>query len=390
MNMNLSNHQILLLLGICLYFFSCNSKKDETPGQPPVPAGASDKIVLSDEQVRSIGIEVDHVQPRVLSNTINVTGMLDVPPQNLVNITAPFGGFLRSTTLLQGMHIVKGQLIAVVENPEYIQLQQDFLDTNSQVEFLEKEFQRQEELARENVNAQKTLQRARADLNSMKAKNNGLRAKLAMLNIDPDKLGSQAIRSTIDLRSPIDGYVTQVHVGIGSFVSPTDVIFKIVDTDHLHAELVAFERDIPRIKIGQTIRFTLANEREARTAKVFLIGREISSDRTVRVHGHIDKEDRELIPGMYLKATIEAGGQPLQALPEDAVLNFEDRKYIFIQEEPNSFRQAEIKTGVAENGYVEVSNLDGTSLGNQKVVIKGAYKLLSKMKNEELGEEPGH
>jgi cobalt-zinc-cadmium efflux system membrane fusion protein len=386
-----SKHKILLLCAIvCLHLLSCESKK-ETAGQTSLQeTAATDRVVLTDDQVRSIGIEVDQVQPRVLSGTISVTGMLDVPPQNLVNITAPFGGFLRSTTLLQGMHVMKGQLIAVVENPEYIQLQQDFLDTKSQVEYLEKEFKRQEELAKENVNAQKTLEKSRADLNSMKAKNNGLRAKLGMLNIDPDKLGSQAIRSTIELRSPINGYVTQVQVGVGSFVLPTDVIFRIVDTDHLHAELVAFERDIPKIKIGQKIRFTLANETKERTAKVFLIGREISSERTVRVHGHIDVEDRELIPGMYLKATIEAGGQPVQALPEAAVLNYEDKKYIFVQDYSLTFRQTEVRTGVTDNGYVEVSNLDGTSVGNQKVVIKGAYKLLSKLKNEEFGEDPGH
>jgi cobalt-zinc-cadmium efflux system membrane fusion protein len=389
MHMIQSKHKIIFFscaLGILLV--CCQSKKE--PEQIQVQAIDADKVVLTDEQVRSIGVELDHVQPRVLSSNINVTGMLDVPPQNLVNITAPFGGFLRSTTLLQGMHVAKGQLIAVIENPEYIQLQQDFLDTKSQAEFLEKEYTRQEELANENVNAQKTLERARADLNSMKARNSGLRAKLAMLNIDPNKLDSKAIRSTIDLHSPINGYVTQVHFGIGSFVAPTDVIFKIVDTDHLHAELVAFERDIPRIKIGQTIRFMLANETEERTAKVFLVGREISSDRTVRVHGHIDKEDRDLIPGMYLKAWIEAGGNPVQTLPEATVLNFEDRKYIFIQEKPRTFKQTEIKTGVTENGYVEVSNMDGTSLGKQDVVVKGAYKLLAKMKNEEFGDEPGH
>lgn len=342
-------------------------------------------VTLTKEQAQNIGIETGTIENRVLSGAISVSGMLDVPPQNMVNMTAPFGGFLRSTSLLQGMHIAKGQSIAVIENPEYIQLQQDFLDTKAQAEFLTAENQRQQELAKENVNSQKVLQKSIADLTSMKARNNGLRAKLKMLNIDPDKLDSEAIRSTIELRSPINGYVTQVNSAVGSFVSQTDVMFRIVDTDHLHTELIAFERDIPKIKIGQTIRFTLANESTERTAKVYLIGREISADRTVRIHGHIDKDDRELIPGMYLKAMIETGGQSLPTLPENAIVNHEDKNFIFIKDagNENSFEMIEIGTGLRQNGFVEVDMPSDRSAKNVIVVLKGAYNLLSKMKNVE-------
>lgn len=382
--------QRLLIIFVLILNFACTKKEAAVLENSVNPTSENNIVTLTDEQYKTVGIELGRVQERVLGGAVSVTGLLDVPPQNMVSITAPFGGFLRSTTLLQGMHLSKGQVIAVIENPEYIQLQQDFLDSKSQVEFLETEFQRQQELAKENVNAQKTLQKSRADLNSMKAKNNGLRAKLAMLNIDSDKLGPGAIRSTIDLRSPIDGYVTQVNSTIGSFVNPTDVIFRIVDTDHLHAELTAFERDISKIKIGQKIRFTLSNESKERTAKVYLIGREISADRTVRIHGHLDEEDRNLIPGMYLKALIETGGQSLSSLPEDAVVNFEDKNYIFIKGNENKFEQVEVKTGVREGGFVEVTLPENLKTQNTSVVLKGAYKLLSKMKNSETGEEPGH
>ncbi|MEJ0054640.1 MAG: efflux RND transporter periplasmic adaptor subunit [Bacteroidota bacterium] len=372
-------------------FFNC-AKKESPPTGESSPASTEDHVTLTKEQAITVGIETGHVKNRTLSGTVSVTGMLDVPPQNLVNITAPFGGFLRSTSLLQGMHVKKGEAIAVIENPEYIQLQQDFLDSKSQVGFLEMEYLRQQELAKESVNSQKVLQKAEADLNSMKAKNNGLRAKLRMLAIDPDKLGSGAIRSTIELRSPIDGYVTQVNSSIGSFVNPTDIMFRIVDTDHLHAELTVFERDIPKIKIGQTIRFTLANESIERTARVYLVGKEINGDRTVRIHGHIDKEDKDMIPGMYLKAFIETSGQAVPSLPEEAVVNYEDKNFIFIAEagSENKFRQVEIATGVRENGFVEVTLPSSLTIESTNVVLKGAYKLLAKMKNNESGEAPGH
>lgn len=381
----MKNTGIIFIIAVLV---SCTKKEAAS-----VEATRSDNphvVSLTEEQAQKVGIETGTLDERVLSGAISVTGMLDVPPQNLVNITAPFGGFLRSTSLLQGMHIAKGSIVAVIENPEYIQLQQDFLDSKSQVEFLQSEFQRQTDLAKENINSQKTLQKATADLNSMKAKNNGLRAKLKMLNIDPDKLSADVIKSTIELRSPIEGYVTQVNSSIGSFVNPTDVIFRIVDTDHLHAELIAFERELPRIKIGQKIRFVLANETEERSAKVYLIGKEISKDRTVRIHGHLDKEDRDLIPGMYLKAVIETGGKSVPSLPADAVVNFNGRDFVFVKEPGRelNFKEVEVKVGVREGNFVEIQSPVET-LRNASIVTRGAYKLLSKLKNDEDGHDPG-
>lgn len=315
-----------------------------------------------------------------------MTGMLDVPPQNLVNITAPLGGFLRSTSLLQGMRITKGQVLAVIENPEYIQLQQDFLDTRSQVTYLEQEYQRQEKLSVENVNSQKTLQRSLADLESMKARRSGLAAKLRMLGLDPDQLKPEEIRSTIELRSTINGFVTRVNSAVGAFIDPTEVMFTIVDTDHLHAELTCFERDIPRIHIGQKVRFQLAHEATERTASIFLVGREITRDRTVRVHAHLDKEDRDLMPGMFLKAIIQTGSANVPSLPEEAVLNFEDKEVIFVQAGESVYRMVEVTTGMRENGFVEVIVPSDIKPEQDGIVIRNAYKLLSKLKSSE-GEE---
>lgn len=375
----------IFYLGLVVVLASCGTKEAAPVAEETAPV-SKDMVNVSKEQVVASGIEVGAIESRSLSGSIPVTGKLDVPPQNLVNITAPLGGFLRSTSLLQGMRITKGQIIAVIENPEYIQLQQDYLDTRSQVEFLEAEYQRQKQLAAENVNAQKTLQRSMADLESMKARNNGLQAKLKMLSINADQLKPESIRSTIDLRSPISGFVTRVNSAIGAFVDPTQVMFTIVDTEHLHAELVCFERDVQRVKIGQKIRFTLGHESQERSATVFLIGREISADRTVRIHGHLDREDRELIPGMYLKAIIQTGSEMLPSLPEEAVLNFEDKEVIFVQDAEIAFRMVEVTTGIRENGYVELILPDGMDKNKIRVVTKNAYKLLSKLKSSDSEE----
>ena len=370
---------------ILLFLASCGSKQTVTQ-KPSAPIVSGDSVAVSAEQLAASGIVVGQIENRALSGGIPVTGMLDVPPQNLVNVTVPLGGFLRSTQLLQGMRVAKGQVIAVIENPDYVQIQQDYLDTKSQVSFLTKEFERQEKLAAENVNAQKTLQKSLADLESMKARNAGLKAKLHMLGIDAGQLVPESIRSTIELRSTMSGFVSRMGTSVGAFVSPTEVMFTIVDTEHVHLELTCFERDISRIRIGQKIRFMLAYETEERTATVFLIGKEITAERTIRVHGHLDKEDTKLIPGMYVKAIIQSGAEMVPSLPDEAVLNFEDKQVIFAQVADGIFKMVPVTTGIREKGFVQISTPEGFDKTQSPIAIRNAYKLLSKLKSSEAEE----
>jgi cobalt-zinc-cadmium efflux system membrane fusion protein len=232
----------------------------------------------------------------------------------------------------------------------------------------------------------------------MQAKLAGLKARLQLARIDIERLEKGQIQPTINVYAPISGYVTEVNVNLGKYVNPTDVMFEIVDTEHLHAELTVFERDVPKLKIGQKVRFILANELKERMATVYLIGREISTDRTVRIHCHLDKEDRELLPGMYLTAFVETKNEQQPSLPESAVVNYEGKNYIFIKEEGEEhgkkeengaphlhYRAVEVQTGVSELGYVAVMLPQGIDVKTTPVVFKGAYDLLSKWKNSGEG-----
>jgi cobalt-zinc-cadmium efflux system membrane fusion protein len=348
-------------------------------------------VELTPEQLLNAGIETHPVEYRSLSGTIKVNGTLDVPPQQLVSISAPMGGFIKNIDMLQGQHVTKGQVVATLQDPAYIQLQQDYLEASSQLEYLQADYERQQELAKENVNAGKTLQQAKASYGTTLAKVKGLREKLKLININMVQLEKGEIQSTINLYAPISGYVTDVHVNMGKYVSSTDVMFEIVDTEHLHAELTVFEKEVPQLKIGQKVHFTLANENKDRTATVYLVGREISADRTVRVHCHLDREDKNLLPGMYLTALVETHNRSLPAVPEQAVVSFEGTDYIFItsgdKKAGTQYRAVPIKTGVKELGYIELVLPEGFDTAGVKIVIKGAYDLLGKLKNSEEEED---
>ncbi|MBL0745079.1 efflux RND transporter periplasmic adaptor subunit [Chryseolinea lacunae] len=366
----------------------CQSSKPEAAAAPEAETPLADEVELTDPQYASADITWGKIEPRALSGAIVVNGMLDVPPQNLVSISAPLGGFLKSTELLQGRAVKKGEVVAVMESTEYIQLQQDYLDQKSQLDFLEEEFKRQEALSKENVNATKTLQQASSSYRSMLAKVSGLKSKLQLINIDAKRLEeTSVIQQTIPLYTPISGFVTEVNANIGMYVAPTHAIFKIVDTRHLHAELTVFEKDVLKLKIGQKVRFVLANESRERTATIHLIGREISEQRTVRVHCHLDNEDTDLLPGMYLTAHVETASHETPSLPDQAIVTFDGKKYIFIaapgaEQNVHRFKIIEITTGFQEQGFTEVT-VPRDFVTGSPVVIKGAYDLLGKMKNSE-------
>lgn len=352
---------------------------------PDTSGGAPSEVALTNVQYQMAGIALGKPEKKQISGTFKASGVLDVPPQQKVSISVPMGGFLKSTEMLQGKRVKRGELLAVIENPEYIQMQQDYLDARSQLEYARADYERQQELSKENINAKKTLQQSKAAYESLSAKTSGLKEKIKVSGISLNAVEKGNIQSSIRLYSPIDGFVTEVNANIGKFVNSADILFEIVDTEHLHAELTVFEKDVPKLQIGQKVRFTLANETAERTARVYLIGRQIGNDRSVRVHCHIDQEDIHLLPGMYLKAVIETGGAQVTALPDEAIVDYVGTKYIFIPGEKNNdshhFNMKAVQTGNSDGGFTEV--VLPADMTDTTVVVKGAYVLLSAMKNSE-------
>lgn len=369
---------------------SCgNSSEPPASKEEPAETHAhgEETVELTKAQALTIGLQTAAVQNRSLSGVIKVNGMLDVPPQQMVSVSTPYGGILRNTQLLEGYWVKKGQVIAEMEHPDYIQLQQDYLEAKAQFAFLEQELARQQELSRENVTARKTLQKTEAEHKALKVRIEGLRQKLILMNISVAQLEKGAILRAIPVVAPISGYVTRVNANIGKFVNANEPMFEIVDTEHLHAELTVFEKDIPRLKIGSRVRFVLSNETKERTATVHLIGREIDGDRTIRVHCHLDREDREMMPGTYLKAWVETGAATAPSLPDEAIVMEGGKYYVFLaMEEPFHFKRLETAAGVSSGGYTEVVLPDGTPADAQ-FAVKGAGDLMAAMTN--AGEE-GH
>lgn len=372
-------YSIIVVIGLLIV--SCGQTKTENKTDDISSDSSSSIINLTGPQYKAAKIVLGNMTRKPMGSTLRVNGMLDVPPQNLITIAAPMGGFVKSTKLLQGMKVKKGETLVTLENQEYIQLQQDYLDNRSKLEFLEAEYNRQLELSKENVNAQKSLQQSKSQFQSVKASVKGLEAKLAMINIPVSALADGNIRPAIHLFAPIDGFVTVVNVNIGQYVNATDVMFKIVNIDHIHAELQVYEKDINKISIGQKVSFQLANESSIRTASVYLIGKEISPERTVRIHCHLDKEDEHLLPGMYVTAMIETTTNEADVVPNSAIVGFEGGGYIFAStSNKEQFELIPLTTGNANAEFTVVQLPEGFDK-SRTIVVNGAFELLGMLKN---------
>ena len=348
------------------------------------------EVTFTQDQYNMAKIQVGQPELRSLSTTLKVNGNIDVPPNERVTISVPYGGYVRSLhhDLLPGQRVSKGQTIIVLENPEFIQFQQDYLETKAKLQYAEQEYERQQELSRENVGAQKVFQQIASERQRLQAQLAGQAQRLAMLRINPATLRPDRLTRTIAVPAPVSGYLTVVNVNMGKFVNPADVIAEVTNINHIHLSLSVFERNISQIRIGQSLLFAVGlDARPVHSAKIILIGKEISAERTIEVHAHPTALADDIIPGAYVSAVLDVKSQLVAALPESAVVSFGGKSYIYIvtgkQKGMYHFRQIRVEPGVAENGYVAINLPAGIDPKKTPVVVRGAYSLLSKLNNQE-------
>jgi cobalt-zinc-cadmium efflux system membrane fusion protein len=341
-------------------------------------------ITLTDEQQKSLRIQTTPLTNKTIDSFLDVTGVLDVPPQNAVSVSSVFGGYVLSTEMLQGKYVKKGQVLCEMQDPTYIQIQQEYLEARSKWQYLKTDYERQQSLAKEQANAQKTVQQVKSEYESARVMMEAAKAKLNMLNIATSILDEGKIQATIKLISPISGYVTQVNVNIGSYVQPKDVMFRIVDTEHLHAEIIVYEKDLPYINVGQKVLVKLPNEQKERHAHVYLVNKEIAADRTIRVHCHLDEEDPALIPGTYIQAQLVTTNTKAEAVLTSSIVSHEGRQYIFVTDASlHQFHYYEVESILASGDWSSIKFKSNRPDSGAQVVSQGAYDLMSKLKNTE-------
>lgn len=362
------------MLVICAMYACTNKAVDEEVKELP----KENEVSLTDAQFANIGLQVAEPEWGETSEVLKLQGKIDVPPQNLISISVPLGGYLKHTSMLPGTHVKKGQVIAIMEDPQYIQLQQDFLSIANKLHYAELELNRQKELNINKANSDKTLQSAEIEYKNLNVEHTALLEKLKLINVNANSLKNGKISKAINLYSPIDGYVSKVNVNIGKYVTPSDVLFELINPSDIHLNLTVFEKDLNKINMGQqVITYNNIKPDVKYDAEVILIGHNVAEGGSSEVHCHFEKYDKSLVPGMYMNAELKFKNQKVQLLPEEAVVSFENKDFVFEQLAKNQYKMTSITSGEIANGKVAIHN----DLSGKKIVTKGAYSLLMKLKN---------
>ena len=377
---------------VLLLTMACSGEKDHNHIEDEAATSEDENsVVLTPEQISAIKLKLGHIEKRNLSNVIKVNGYLDVPPQNSAVVSPMITGYVRKLNFLIGDNVKKGQIMAELESMEFIDLQQQYIELNARIAFLKEEYERQRLLREQDAISKKKYLMADLDYKIAISTLDGLVSKLSLLGASFEKLRNGKIESRIMLKAPISGNVKRVNTVIGKHIDPSEVIFEIINPEHLHLELSVYEKDALKVKKGQKVWFKLPSMRNVIfEGEVFLVGKDLSEDkRSINVHVHINEEDAQFTVGMYVNASIVIEDAPSYTLPATAIVVDDTNEYVFKKTINSSgeivFSRYPVLTGLESEGLVELTNIDELTLEDD-IVIEGAFYLL----NAFISSESGH
>ncbi|MCE7064940.1 efflux RND transporter periplasmic adaptor subunit [Dyadobacter sp. CY326] len=370
----------LLLIASCAQ--APEEKTAELESAQPDTHVTEQMVSVSNAQQQSVGIEVGTPQMENISAVLSLQGKIDVPPQSTISLSFPLGGYLKSTNMLPGMHVRKGQILAELEDMQFIQLQQDYLTAKEKLLLAESEFNRQKDLNASKASSDRVFQQARAELETQRILASALSQKLEVIGIDPNKLRADKISRSVSVVSPINGFVSKVNVNVGKYTAPTDMLFELVNPSDIHLVLNVFEKDLSALSVGQRVyAYTNAEPDQKFPAEIILITKSLDEDRMAEVHCHFEKYSPALVPGMFINGEVSISSKKALTVPEDALVRWENKFYVFTDQGSGKFEMVNVKPGVINAGkqQIEASGIDDTT----RLVVKNAYALLMKIKNTE-------
>lgn len=338
------------------------------------------EVELTPEQFTAVGLKLGTMERKTLSGTLKVNGRLMLPPQDQAEVGTLMGGTIARILVTEGQMVEKGQVLAELASTEFLQLQQDYLESAAQLTLKQADFKRQQELRTDNINAERTFQQAQSDLLSAEARQKAMAEKLKLFGVEPEKLTADAIRSAFAVRAPISGSLHTIGITTGQYAEPNKALFDITDNRALHIDLTVFEQDLSQVKEGQKVTFTIANDAHAsHEAEIYGINRSFEDgQQAVIAHARMKDIDDHLLPNMFIDARIQVKSDSTVAVPNEAIVSSGDDHFIFVQHEENAFKQVQVRTGVSDQGYTAITPF-ATLDSNARIVVAGAYYLLSEL-----------
>lgn len=364
-----------------MVLWSCQNSTQEQ--EQTTKENTNEIVKLTETQALQLGIKVDTLKMASFSTTIAAKGKLELPPQNLISLSVPLGGYIQKIYPIHGQKIRKGDLLIVLQDPAYAQLQQEYLSAKAKLDFLSKEYARQKNLKEAQATSTKNFEEIEMNYESQKILIKSLEKKLELLGIDIQKLNENTLSNQIEIRSPINGYVSAIPLNTGKYAQPTDILMELVDISDIHLVLSVYEKDISALHLGQKVR-VYSNENPSKTywANIISIGKKIDANRMLDVDCHIEGSTEGLVAGYYMNAEIVNATQKAWKVPSKAVLKFGEEHFIYVPIEKNQYKRLKVKILGEEQGYAYVNFVE-KNLEPKEYVNHGAYNLLMVQENKE-------
>lgn len=373
------NYIFSILVGFAL--IACGGEKKAGEETSMVEEDNS-VVVVTQDQFKTMKMEISPLVEKDFDVVIKASGKIDVPPQNRAKVTSFVGGFVKSLYHMVGDKVSKGQPLLILESPEYLDIQQSYLEIFGQLSYLKSEYERQRTLFNEKIASQKKYMEAESDYKKAKATYESLRQKLRMLNISPEQVEQGKLSSSVTVYAPITGDITIINANMGMAVSPSDVIMEIVDTKFLHLELSVFEKNVFDLKNGQKVKFIIPQiSSDEFEATVSLIGKSVEgNDRIVTVYATLDESTKQkLLTGMFVEAQIVASSKKVLSVPVDALTSEESNQFLLVLESEKdgnyTFRKTLVKTGDRNGEWIEVIP-DNNIKADAQILVKGVYDVI--------------
>lgn len=371
-------------LVLTLVLSSCSGKKEEEKTvyeNTKFSKSDENTVHLTEKQLQSVGVTTTSIQNRNMEKLLRLNGKAEIAPSHISSVSSIMGGHIKSINVINGSHFSKGQVLAVVEDPQFIQLQQDYLVTKAQLDAARLNFTRQKDLNTSKASSDKTMQAAQADYSTLNATLKGLEEKLRIIGINARGLTTGNIRSKINIYAPFSGFVSKILVNNGQYINPADTLFELINPAGLLLELKVFENDVNDVKVGQEILVYNNQKPDVKSnAKIVSVVPSIETGGAATAVAKLSSVNSEFVKGMYINAEVNISSRYTQGLPNEAVVAFENKNYVFEDLGKSNYKMIPVVTGISDDQFTEIIKAD--YLKDKKIVQKGAYSLLMMLKNK--------
>lgn len=359
------------LLICILVFASCNNKETEQEINTYTLSG--DTILVDDQSIISAKIQTGIVEDVSFQKEMISTGTVRAIPNFYAEIAPPFSGRVTKVYLKLGMKTKPGTPLFEMASPDFTDVQKSFFQARSERNSAKANLERQQDLYEHGVAAQRDLEEAQTNFDMQKQEFDNAAAGLRIYGVNTNNF---SLGQPLIITSPIAGEVISNEIVLGHYIRADDEPrAKIARLDKVWVAGEVKEKDIAFVNRLDKAEITLAAYPGKKiTGNIYHVDEIVDEEtRSVKVLMECVNEDHTLKPGMYVNVTFIDKPQNTLFVPAKAVLQYNDRSFVFVELSPGKYQRKFVETGntVGDN-IIIISGLNN----NETIITDGAFYLL--------------